>query len=304
MLQLVTIVTLACLLAACTAPAPSVEPTSSSALAAPTSTTLPPPLVATRDPNFTPPPRPIFYAPTASASERQNASSTWLYLTAFQSGYISVIDPHSGHVLREFAVTGDQAGMAVSPDGTRLYILDGWGDGELRIYNTRNWEIVHRRPISDRALLLGGNPIALSGDGRWLRVARLNASTRQGWSSTFDTQRLTFLPEDALPVQNCHEAWLPIELIGRVGHPRLYAHCRGFIMALDAQTLTKQWEVTAPTATKPALILAPDGARLYGLYPRVGDLRLQIWETAKGELVKEMLLGDRLSIPTQTFGRG
>lgn len=99
---------------------------------------------ATFDPNSTPRPVAMLSAPTASAGERQNASNTWLHLTAFQSGNVSVLDPLSGHVLREFPVVGDQAGMAVSPDGTRLYIVDGNGFGydndELRVYDTNGWQ--------------------------------------------------------------------------------------------------------------------------------------------------------------------
>src|SRR5207249_5402662 len=53
-----------------------------------------------------------------------------------------------------------------------------------------------------------------------------------------------------------------------------------------------------------ALALSPDGTRLYGVYPCVNDLRLQIWQTSDGALLKEQLLGDRLSIPPATFGRG
>ena len=48
-----------------------------------------------------------------------------------------MIDPLSGHVLREFPVVGSQAGIAVSPDGTRFYVVDGYGFGydndELRV---------------------------------------------------------------------------------------------------------------------------------------------------------------------------
>src|SRR6266542_7091047 len=42
--------------------------------------------------------------PTASAAEEHVASSTWLYLAAFQDPYASVIDPRSGHTLREIEV--------------------------------------------------------------------------------------------------------------------------------------------------------------------------------------------------------
>src|SRR5712692_913816 len=90
------------LLVACAAPVTTTsQPV---AMASPTVLTPTPPLVATRDPQFTPRPLPTFSAPTANASEGQSASNTRLYLTAFQSGNVSEIDPISGHVLHEFSV--------------------------------------------------------------------------------------------------------------------------------------------------------------------------------------------------------
>ena len=307
-LLLIVIITLSAL---CTSGCSALSSGAAAPTAAPTAPPRPPatatlvrPAVATRDPNATPIPLPTFSAPTVSPTERQASNQTWLYLAAFQSYNVSVVDPYSGHVLREFAVAGDQAGMAVAPDGTRLYIVDGQGDGELRVYDANNWQVIYREPITERQLLLGGNPIALSGDGRWLVLAHYNYQTRQRWSTVFDTQRFKSLPADTLALRGCPESYLPIKLLGRTGHTRLYAHCNGSITALDAYTLRKVWEVTAPTAVKPALQLAPDGTRLYGLYPRVGDLRLQIWRTSDGQLLQELLLGDRISIPPSTFGRG
>jgi len=64
-------------------------------------------------------------------------SNTWLYLTAFQSGNASVFDPISGHVLREFPVVGDQAGMAVSPDGTTLTLLANFSDRPVVVPESR-----------------------------------------------------------------------------------------------------------------------------------------------------------------------
>jgi hypothetical protein len=48
--------------------------------------------------------------PTANPAEQAAASLTRLYLTAFQNGNVSVIDPLSGHALHEITVEGDQAG--------------------------------------------------------------------------------------------------------------------------------------------------------------------------------------------------
>ncbi len=304
MLRFLVTLGLMWVLTTCATSAPSVAPTSPSAITASTIITPPTPLVATRDANLTPPPRPTFSAPTISASERQNASSTRLYLTAFQSQNVSVIDPVSGHVLREFRVEGDQSGMAVSPDGMRLYIVDGTLEGRLQIVDTATWQVVQQLPILDRSHLLGGNPITLSGDGRWLVVAHLSYQTRQRWNRVFDTQQMIYAPDDALALRSCRDAWLPVHLLGRPHHRQLYADCNGFISALDAETLKPLWQVSAPTAIKPALALAPEGTRLYGVYPRVNDLRLQVWQTSDGRVLNEQLLGGRLSIPSATVGRG
>ncbi len=321
-----TVVVTALTLAACVAPAPRAPVAASpqAALPSPTVFTPAPPLVATRDPQFTPRPFPTLSAPTASATERQAASNTQLYLTAFQSFNVSVIDPHSGHVLREFPVTGDQAGMAVSPDGTRLYIVDGWSDGELRIYDTQNWQVVHREPLANRAALLGGNPISLSGDGRWLIVGRYNFKNNQSWSSVFDSEKRRWLPDDTLQFLKCRQNdLLPLRLVGQPGQPRLYADCNVSVIAVNAISLLLIWREPAPTARAPSLVVSPDGKRLYGLYPQVAisyaggsgrvtltDLWLSIWETvtvrdsANALLVQQIRLSDRVTIPTATFGRG
>lgn len=325
------LVLLLCLVA-CTAPMPRAAITTATvaatpqpvAIASPTRLTPAPPLVATRDPQFTPRPRPTLSAPMASPSERQAASPTWLYLTAFQSYNLSVIDPHSGHVLRELSVQGEQAGLAISPDGTRLYIVDGGRDGELRIYDTQHWQVLHREPITNLHNPLGGNRVSLSGNGRWLVVGRYEFERNHWWASVFDTMRLRWLSDDVVSTLRCVPDYTQIvQLAGRPSHSRLYADCNGSVISLDADTLSPLWRTAAPSARKPVLVLAPDGKRLYGLYPQVAisyasgsgrvtltDLWLSIWETvtsrdsANALLVQQIRLSDRVTIPTATFGRG
>ncbi len=216
--------------------------------------------------------------------------------------------------------------MAVAPDGSRLYLIDGGPSGSLRVFDTSTWQTIHQEPVTDRAQLLGGNPLSLSGDGRWLQVEHYSYRRRQGWTSLFDTRALQFLPRLAgapappLPEQ-CREetAERSVRLAGRPGHARLYAACHGFVVALQADTLAPLWRAPAPTSSRPAFVLAPDGKLLYGLYPRVavsynfpdghgrvtaGDLLLSVWETATGRLAQEIKLSDQASVPAATFGRG
>jgi DNA-binding beta-propeller fold protein YncE len=90
--------------------------------------------------------------PTASPAERQGASDTWLYLSTFQSFNVSVIDPLSGHTLHAIPTAGDRAGVAVAPDGSRLYVLDGLPDEEqLRVLDTTTWQVVHQEPVAKLA---------------------------------------------------------------------------------------------------------------------------------------------------------
>ncbi len=113
------------------------------------------PVAPTASPNpaFTPasePWRPL-PLPTATASERAAVGDTWLYLTAFQNDFVSVVDPASGRALHQIPVDACQAGMAVSPDGTRIYVVDGMpaSDGQLRVFDTATWQVLHVEPVSD-----------------------------------------------------------------------------------------------------------------------------------------------------------
>jgi DNA-binding beta-propeller fold protein YncE len=239
-------------------------------------------------------------------------------VTAFQSYNVSVVDSSSGHSLREIPTTGDQAGMAVSPDGTRLYIVDGQGaDDQLRVFDTTTWHVIHHEALHDRAQLLGGNPIALSGDGHWLVIAQYNYAREQSSLSVFDTRKLEFVGSAAAELQKCQENVLPVRLIGREGQDRLYGECRGYITAWRADTLMQVWKAEKIFNASASIALTPDGKLLYALYPDVAvsyatgagsvtksDLYLFAWDSATGNLVQQINLNDQVAVPTATFGRG
>ena len=256
------------------------------------------------------------WVPLVSPQERPATSDTWLYITAFQYNHISVVDPASGHALYEMPVVGDSPGLAVSPDGQRIYVVDGEAEGRVRVIDTAAWEVIHQETIQDRALLLGGNPISLSGDGHWLLVDHYSYAQETGWVSIFDTQALKFLSSGALRFSECPR---PIHLVGHPDHERLYLDCGGFVVALDSASLESVWMADAPNEGIPALALAPDGERLYGLYPRVvfeyssddghgrvtaTELRVLAWETATGNLDRNIELSDQIFVPPATIGRG
>lgn len=279
------------------------------------------PSVATPDPSYTPPDKSQQSQdiPAATAAEREAASDTWLYLTAFQNGYVSVVDPVSGHELHRIPVEqGNQAGMAISPDGKRLYVVDGkpQDEGKLRVFDTASWEVVHQEPVRDRSLLLGGNPITLSPDGRWLLVGFFSYERREGWLRVFDTEKLRFLSEGAWQLDDCRLG--PAKFAGHPDADQVFMQCIDFIIGLDADTLSPLWRAHSPDALHTTLALAPDGKRLYGLYPQIQTevwsdglshvtehkLELRVWEAAGGTLVEAIDMGEQVFVPEPTSGRG
>lgn len=272
-----------------------------------TATPAPPPLAPTHGP-----PRAL-PLPAASPAERQAASDTRLYLSAFQSFNVSVIDPLSGHRLHEIPTNGDRAGVAIAPDGGRLYLVDGTqGEGQLRVFDTSTWQVIHQEPVAQPAMTFI-NPVALSGDGRWLLVRRYDYGSHRAWYSVFDTRWLAFLPDDVWQLPRCSDEVLLTGLVGDPSHTRLYTWCENGIVALDADTLAPLWQRPIPGGQHPDLALAPDGERLYALSPHTPDaysytkdtdLQLLAWETTQGQLVAEVKLSSQVTVPPATPGRG
>jgi DNA-binding beta-propeller fold protein YncE len=64
-----------------------------------------------------------------------NAAGTLLYASSFTTGTISEIDMASKLVVRIFIVGGEPQGIAVSLDGTELYVADESGTGHINVYN-------------------------------------------------------------------------------------------------------------------------------------------------------------------------
>jgi DNA-binding beta-propeller fold protein YncE len=259
--------------------------------------------------------------PTASAAEREAANAPRLYLTAFDLPNISVIDSRSGHTLHTVPVEGQFPGVAVSPDGARLYVVDGPGAGRLRVLDTATWEVVHEQPVAERALRLSGNPVALTGDGRWLLVERYSYARRESWVSIFDTHTLQFLADQQWRLGACPH---PMQVTGRAGHPLLYAVCDDTMVALDAETLAPLWRVGLPQGTGRHMTITFDGRFLYGLLPQVTlryyqqgneevhgrveatELQLLVWETDReaARLLRQVRLNDVVAVSPATIGRG
>ena len=240
------------------------------------------PVTATPDPDYVPSSQPLHSAPLpmVSPAERESSGGTWLYLAAFQNGFISIVDPLSGHALRQIPLNASQAGLAVSPGGARLYVADWLSgqEGQLRIFDTANWQVVHREPLPDLIRLLGGNPMTLSPDGRWLVVSFYAPDGQTGWQRVFDTESLKFMPIEAWKLDDC--GFGQIRLIGQPGDPRVYVQCQGFVAVLNAGDLSLIRRIPSPTpfardslgwsqVGNPYLAVSPDGRWLYGLYPKI-----------------------------------
>lgn len=257
--------------------------------------------------------------PTASAEERMQASETRLYLHAFDDGEVSVVDPASGRRLHAIPVRGQFPGVAVAPDGARLYLLDGPSAGRLRVLDTRTWQAVHGEPVEDRALPLFGNPLTLPGEGRWLFVDHYSYEREEAWISLFDTERLRFLTAEEAPAARRLAACpRPVRVVGQPGHTRLYAACGQTLLALDAERLTVLWEAPVSSSQSPELALSADRTRLYSMSPLVQidygrdgfgrvastDLQLLVWDSATGTELDRLQLSEEIVVPKATIGRG
>lgn len=255
-----------------------------------------------------------------SNSELAAASSTRIYLTAFQSYVISVVDPKSGHAVHEIDVESQQAGIAVSPDGRRLYVLDGrdYNEGFLRVFDTVSWRVICEIPVANRAVLLFGNPLSLSGDGRWLLVQHNSYASDGAQTSIFDTSQLRFragLSLDSLLPNTLHYT----RMAGLTGHSRIYADLEGTLQSFNSSELTPLWTSPTPKSREPGLLISPDQKRLYGLYPDVVNgcpcpegrmpekrmaLLLTTWQTVTGRVIRQTDLTQTMSVPKATVGRG
>jgi WD40 repeat protein len=94
-----------------------------------------------------------------------NAAGTLLYASSFTSGTISEINLVSRSVARLFIVGGEPQGLAVSLDGTELYVADEAGSGHINIYDIVGNHHEASLPSGATSSLGGPFGVALSPDG-------------------------------------------------------------------------------------------------------------------------------------------
>jgi YVTN family beta-propeller protein len=94
-----------------------------------------------------------------------NAAGTLLYASSFTTGTISEIDLASSSVARLFIVGGEPQGIAVSPNGTELYVADESGSGYINIYDIVSDTLEASIPSGATASIDGPFGLAMSPDG-------------------------------------------------------------------------------------------------------------------------------------------
>jgi DNA-binding beta-propeller fold protein YncE len=94
-----------------------------------------------------------------------NATGTLLYASSFTTGTVSEIDLVSRTAARIFIVGGQPQGIAISPDGTELYVANEAGTGEIDIYDVVGDTLETTIPSGAMASTGGPFALALSPDG-------------------------------------------------------------------------------------------------------------------------------------------
>jgi DNA-binding beta-propeller fold protein YncE len=115
-----------------------------------------------------------------------NATGTLLYASSFTTGTIAEIDLASKSVARLFVVGGEPQGIAVSLDGTELYVANESGTGHVAFYDLVGNAL--EGSIALGAISSRGGPFALamSPDGAVLYVG-VNTTEDPGLIQVIDT---------------------------------------------------------------------------------------------------------------------
>jgi DNA-binding beta-propeller fold protein YncE len=99
-----------------------------------------------------------------------NAAGTLLYASSFTTGTISELDLSSQSLARLFIVGGEPQGLALSLDGTELYVADESGTGHINIYDLVARRLEASIPSGATTSLGGAFGLALSPDQTRLYV--------------------------------------------------------------------------------------------------------------------------------------
>jgi DNA-binding beta-propeller fold protein YncE len=104
-----------------------------------------------------------------------NAAGTLLYASSFTTGTISEIDLASKLVVRLLIVGGEPQGIAVSLDGTELYVADESGTGHINVYDIVGDTLESSIPSGAASSAGGPFGLAMSPDGATVYVGVITA---------------------------------------------------------------------------------------------------------------------------------
>jgi DNA-binding beta-propeller fold protein YncE len=99
-----------------------------------------------------------------------NAEGTLLYASSFTTGTISEIALASRSVARIFIVGGEPQGIAISLDGTELYVADESGTGHINVYDLVGDTLESSIPSGATSGVGGPFGLAMSPDGATVYV--------------------------------------------------------------------------------------------------------------------------------------
>jgi len=103
-----------------------------------------------------------------------NTAGTLLYASSFTTGTISEIDLASKSITRLFIVGGEPQGIALSPDGTELYVADESSAGHINVYDLVGDTLETSIPSGAASAIGGPFGMALSPDGARVYVGVIN----------------------------------------------------------------------------------------------------------------------------------
>jgi YVTN family beta-propeller protein len=94
-----------------------------------------------------------------------NSAGTLLYASSFTTGTISEIDLASRSLARLFIVGGEPQGLALSSDGTELFVADESDTGSINVYDLVGDTLETSIPSGARSSIGGPFGLAMSPDG-------------------------------------------------------------------------------------------------------------------------------------------
>jgi YVTN family beta-propeller protein len=241
-----------------------------------------------------------------------------------RTGLVQVLDTRHGTILSTADTTGRATGVAVSPDGERLYVVNGWS-GSIAVVNPHTGAIIDRmhtqvqlsqaamRPDGERlyitaagsvavvepqtfrliaAIRVGGQPqgLAVTQDGRKLYVA----NAQDGTISVVDTETASQTRTIAVGGLPQQVALSPDGAFLYVSGMRLGKQTTGTVSIIDTARGSVVGSIPVGKGAGP-LAVTPDGSALYLSLPKE---RLVAVIDVVGKTVRKMLSIDAPGVAT------